>query len=318
MQKMCLGIDVAKSKLDCALRLPNGKFRNKVVDNNLQGFKTLSEWLLKHEASDARICMEATGVYWEAAAQYLADKAHIVSVINPAQIKAYGLSQLVRTKTDAQLISSFCFERCPEAWQAPSPNEQALRALVLRLDALQTMHTQETNRLEVARDSVRAGIVSHIKWLDAEMKSLKSEIQRLLDNDPDLKDKQKLLDSIPGLGERTIAVLLAYYANPERFNNVRQAVAFAGLDPRQHESGSSVKAKPRMSKVGHAFLRKALYMPAMVTLYKTQWGKQFRSRLVASGKPSMVIIGAMMRKLIHVALGVLKSGKIFDPTMHGA
>ena len=150
------------------------------------------------------------------------------------------------------------------------------------------------------------------------MKSVKSEIQDLLDNDPDLKNKKELLNSVPGLGERSIAVLLAFYADPERFNNVRQAVAFAGLDPRQHESGSSIKAKPRMSKVGHAFLRKALYMPAMVTLYKTHWGKQFRARLGASGKAPMVIIGAMMRKLIHVALGVLKSGKIFDPTMHGA
>ena len=321
MQKMCLGIDVAKSKLDCALRLTNGKFRNKVVDNTPQGFKTLSEWLLKHQASDAHVCMEATGVYWEAIAEHLTTEGHIVSVINPAQIKAYGLSKLVRTKTDrvdAQLIAAFCFERCPETWKAPSPNEQALRALVLRLDALQAMHTQETNRLEVARDSVRAGIVNHIQWLEEEMKSIKSEIQDLLDNDPDLKNKKELLDSIPGLGERTIAVLLAFYADPERFNNVRQAVAFAGLDPRQHESGSSVKAKPRISKVGHAFLRKALYMPAMVTLYKTDWGKQFRSRLVASGKSSMVIIGAMMRKLIHVAFGVLKSGKIFDPTIHSA
>jgi hypothetical protein len=73
-----------------------------------------------------------------------------------------------------------------------------------------------------------------------------------------------------------------------------------------------------MSKVGHAFLRKALYMPAMVTLYKTKWGKKFHARLAASGKCPMVIIGAMMRKLIHVAFGVLKSGKKFDPALHGA
>ncbi len=107
-------------------------------------------------------------------------------------------------------------------------------------------------------------------------------------------------------------------ATLERFGNVRQAVAFAGLDPRQHESGSSVKGKPRLSKIGHTFLRKALYMPAMVTLYRTNRGTQFRSRLAASGKPPMLIIGAMMRKLIHVAYAVLKSRKSFDPAMHGA
>jgi len=83
---------------------------------------------------------------------------------------------------------------------------------------------------------------------------------------------------------------------------------FAGLDPRQHESGSSVRGKPRLSKVGHAGLRKALYMPAMVTLHKTAWGRAFRDRLAAAGKVPMVIIGVMMRKLVHVAFGVLKSG----------
>lgn len=103
-----------------------------------------------------------------------------------------------------------------------------------------------------------------------------------------------------------------------RFANARQAAAFAGLDPRQHESGTSVKGKPRMSKVGHAFLRKALYMPAMVTLYKTDWGTRFRERLAASGKPPKLIIGAMMRKLVHVTFGVLKSGKSFNPELQNA
>jgi transposase len=264
--------------------------------------------------------MEATGVYWEAVAEYLAAQAMIVSVVNPAQIKAFGASRMVRTKTDkvdAQLIAAFGCERRPEPWQAPSPSEQALRAMVLRLEALQGMRTQESNRLEVAREAVKAGIRSHIAWLDKDIKALIVAIRDHMDGDPDLKGKQALLDSIPGLGERTIATLLSFYANLDRFGNARQAVAFAGLDPRQHESGSSVKGKPRMSKVGHAFLRKALYMPAMVALYKTTWGKRFRDRLAAAGKPPKLMIGAMMRKLVHVAFGVLKSGKMFDPALHG-
>lgn len=321
MQPFCLGIDVAKAKLDCALRLQNSKYRNKVVENNLQGFKALREWLHKQEASTAHVCMEATGVYWEGVAEYLAAQGMLVSVINPAQIKAFGASRLVRTKTDrvdAQLIAAFCFERRPGAWQAPSAAEQALRAMVLRLDALQGMRTQEGNRLAVARDAVKPGIASHIAWLDVEIKTLIAMIRDHMNGDPDLKSKQALLDSIPGLGERTIAILLAFYADTERFASARKAVAFAGLDPHQHESGSSVKGKPRMSRIGHAFLRKALYMPAMVALYKTVWGKSFRDRLAASGKPPMLIIGAMMRKLVHVAFGVLKSGEMFKPELHGA
>lgn len=189
--------------------------------------------------------------------------------------------------------------------------------MVLRLKSLQIMRTQESNRLDVSRDVVKPGIITHIEWLDEQIKMLAKEIRKHMDGDGNLKGKQALLDSIPGLGERTIAILLAYYADLERFENARQAAAFAGVDPRQHESGTSVKLKPRMSKIGHAFLRKSLYMPAIVALYRNAWGKRFRERLAAAGKPPKLIIGAMMRKLIHVAFGVLKSKKLFDPALHG-
>lgn len=322
MHTFHLGIDVAKAKLDCALRMADGKIRHKVVPNHATGFAELRTWLGKNGVASVHVCMEATGIYWEAVAEHLGPlSGYTVSVVNPAQIKAFGASQMVRTKTDkvdARLIAEFCCERRPLAWQPPTAAEQALRALVLRLDALQTMRLQESNRLEVAREAVRDGITKHLDWLDEEIKCLVSTIRDHIDADPTLRDKHKLLDSIPGLGERTIAVLLAFYASLDRFANARQAVAFAGLDPRQHESGSSVKGKPRLSKIGHAFLRKALYMPAMVTLYKTDWGKVFRTRLADAGKPPKLIIGAMMRKLIHVAFGVLRSEKPFDPALHKA
>lgn len=319
MTQFSLGIDVSKSKLDSALRLPNGKFHCKVVANSAQGHADLVAWLARHGAVDVHVCMEATGVYWENAAQSLSAQGFTISVVNPAQIKAYGASRLARTKTDAvdaRLIADFCAERNPPPWQPYSEAEMALRALVLRLDALQAMRTQESNRLEVSRNTVRPGIQEHLDWLDQQIISLAKAINDHIDTNPGMKDKKALLDSIPGLGERTIAILLAFYGDPSRFVNSRQAAAFAGLDPRRHESGSSVKGKPRLSKVGHAFLRKSLYMPAMVTLYKTDWGKRFRDRLAASGKPAKLIIGAMMRKLLHVAFGILKSGKKFDPALH--
>jgi len=321
MSQFYLGIDVAKAKLDCALRLPTGKFRTKVLANSPEGFLALVAWLTQQHALDVQVGMEATGVYWEDIAQFLATQGFTVSVVNPAQIKAYAASRLTRTKTDAvdaRLIAEFCAERRPPPWQAKSEAEVALRALVLRLDALQAMRTQESNRLDVANDAVCTNIQEHLDWLDQQIKTLIKTINEHIDTHPDLRAKRDLLDSIPGLGERTIAILLAYYADPGRFANSRQAAAFAGLDPRQQESGTSVKAKPRLSKIGHAFLRKALYMPAMVTLYKTDWGKQFKDRLALSGKPAKLIIGAMMRKLLHVAFGVLKSGKSFNPALHGA
>jgi len=319
MSHFYLGIDVAKAKLDCALRLPNGKIRAKVIPNSPEGFTQLLSWLNSHQALSPHVCMEATGIYWEEVAQCLATAGLTVSVINPAQIKAYSTSRLIRSKTDtvdARLIADFCAERHPVAWQARSDAEIVLRALVLRLEALQTMRIQERNRLEVARDAVHQDIQQHLDWLDADIKQLIKSINEHIDHHLDLKQKRDLLDSIPGIGERTNAIILAFYADTSRFANSRQAAAFAGLDPRQYESGSSVKGKPRLSKIGHAFLRKALYMPAMVTLYKTIWGRQFQARLAASGKPNKLIIGAMMRKLIHVAFGVLKSGQPFNFALH--
>ena len=319
--KHILGVDVAKAKLDVALRLVNGKYRSKVVDNAPAGFAQLSQWLQKHEVVALHVCMEATGTYWEAVAEYLADAGFTVSVVNPAQIKAYGAAGMVRTKTDkvdARLIADFCLTQQPAAWQPPSPALRELRALVARRDALVQMRTQESNRLLVARAPVQEGIQAHLDYLEKAIATIEATLRQKIDDDPGLKEQRQLLDSIPGLGEKTIPVLLSYFGGPPRFGQAKAAVAFTGLDPRHHESGTSVRGKPRLSKIGHAALRQALYMPAMVAITKTAWGRTFRKRLAASGKPPMLIIGAMMRKLVHVVFGVLKSRKPFDPSLHSA
>lgn len=318
--KAILGIDVSKDKLDVALRLVDGKMRSKVVANTPEGFAVLRAFLDKQNVTALHACMEATGIYWEACAEYLAEAGFTVSVVNPAQVKAFGRSRLQRTKTDkadARLIAEFCAAQVPEPWQAPSPALRELRALVARRSALDAMRTQEKNRLSVARATVRDGIVAHLDYLERSIAEIERLIRKKIDQDPTLKAQHELLDSIPGLGEKTIPTLLAYYGGVLRFATAKEAAAFAGLDPRQHESGTSVRGKPRLSKVGHSALRKALYMPAMVAITKTCWGRAFRDRLSSTGKTPMVIIGAMMRKLVHVAYGVLKSKKPFDAALHG-
>jgi transposase len=313
-----VGIDVAKAKLDVALLL-GSKYRDKVFPNTPAGIEMLKAWLSRHGVTKAHLCMEATNTYWEAAALGLSDAGHIVSVVNPALAKAHAKSQGLRSKTDrvdARVLSHFCREKKPHAWVAPSPTERALRALIARHQALVEIQTQEKNRLETARVEVGESLRAHLAWLGEEIARLERAIRSHIDDDPDLRGKRELLASIPGLGHRTIAILLALRL--ERFSNARQLAAFAGLCPALHESGSSVRAKPRLSKVGHALLRRGLYMPSMVTLYRTTWGRAFRERLAANGKPPKLIIGAMMRKLLHVAYGVIKSARPFDPTLHGA
>jgi len=314
-----LGIDVSKAKLDCAL-WKDGKYRSKVVANDAAGFEGLLNWLGKFEAVP-HVCMEATNVYWEPCALALADGGLMVSVINPALIKAHGQSLGLRTKTDAadaRAIADYCREKRPAPWVPPPASERALRAWVMRHQALVEMQTQELNRAGTARAEVAESLAAHLAWLDEEIKRVEREIRRTIDDDPGLRGKRDLLDSIPGVGERTIAVVLAFSAHIARMNNPRQLVAFGGMNPAIRESGSSLKAKARMSKAGHTPLRRALYMPAMNVLYRTAWGKAFFARLAANHKPPKLIIGAMMRKLTHVIFGVLRTRTPFNQALHGA
>lgn len=207
-----LGIDVAKAKLDVALRLPDGKLRSKLVDNTPEGFTTLLAWLNKHGVDRLHACMEAAGSDWEAVAEYLVDAGYTVSVVNPLQIKAFGQATLVRTKTDradARLIAAFCAAQRPAPWQVPSPAIRALRALVARRSALEAMRIQELNRLPVAREVVRAGIEAHLAYLKQAIAEVEAAIRQKVDDDSDLKTQRDLLDSIPGLGDKTIPVLLS-------------------------------------------------------------------------------------------------------------
>jgi len=316
-----LGIDVAKATLACALRLGN-KHKNKSFANTSKGHQELLEWIALHGGcTPLHACLEATSVYGEAVAIALAEAGHTVSVVNPSLPRAYAQAMGLRSKTDgldARVLADFCRDRAPMTWQPPSSKEQQLRALVQRLQALMGMKVQEELRLETLREIVRSSVETHLKWLVAEIERVSKEIQSLIDDDPDLRAKRDLLDSIPGIGERSSATMLAFGLGAERFATARQFVAFAGLCPAHHQSGTSVNKRPRLSKAGHALLRKALYMPAVVAVSRTAWGRAFAARLAAKAKPKMLIIGAMMRKLAQVAFGVIKSGKPFDPSLHGA
>lgn len=318
--KQAVGVDVSKAKLDVALKMPHGKWKSKVVSNSAKGFEELRQWLLKHGAAQAHVCMEATGVYWEALATDLADHGIAVSVVNPLQIKAFAASQGVRTKTDAvdaRVIAHFCALHVPRLWEPSPRNVRRLRALVSRREALLDLRTQESNRLEVSStEEVRGSIEQVIALLDKQIAQIERQIGKDVDDDPTLREQRDLLASIPGVGDKTIGTLLSHYGGQLRFDKTAQAVAFAGLDTRKHESGSSVQGKPRLSKKGHSSIRRALYMPAVVAMTRTAWGKAFSTRLLAAGKPKKLILGALMRKILAIAYGVLKSGKPFNPALH--
>jgi transposase len=315
MSVTVLGIDIAKQKFDVAL-LGDGKTKHKACKNSVEGFKILIIWLEKQGIEKVHACLEATGTYGEDLAIYLHEAGHTVSIVNPARIKGFAQSELVRTKTDkvdAGVIARFCLAMKPETWVPPAPEIRSLRALVRRVDSLIDMRSQEKNRISTAHESVIVLIKEHIVYLDQEIEKIRKQIADLIKQNPHLKQRKDLLDSIPGLGKATVPHLLAELDNLDKFTHVREMVAFIGLAPKETLSGSSIKGKPRLCKIGHARLRKALYMPALVSIQCNPVMIAFYNRLKEKGKNGKVIVCAIMRKLVHVIFGVLKSGKMYDP-----
>jgi len=315
MSAPILGIDIAKQRVAVAL-LVEGKVRNRSFKNAPDGFESLALWLRKWGIDQVHACMEATGNYGDALAIYLHGAGHTVSIVNPAKIKGFAQSELIRTKTDkvdAGIIARFCLAMKPVSWTPPSPEIRSLRALVRWVDSLTGMLTQEKNRLGSAHESVIPLIKGHINYLDKEIEEVREQIADLIDRDPDLSQKKDLLTSIPGIGTATIPVILAELDNLERFKHVRELVAFIGLAPKERLSGSSIKGKPRLCKTGNARLRKALYMPALVSIQCNPLMIAFYNRLKEKGKNGKVIVCAIMRKLVHLIFGILKSGKKYDP-----
>ena len=312
-----VGIDISKKTFDIAV-FRNNKLKHKKFTNDLKGFESLVLWLGKQDAQSAHMCMEATGIYGETLSEFLYDTGFTISVVNPARIKGFAQSELLRTKTDkvdAGLIARFCHALKPQPW-LPQPLEiRQLRDLVRRLEALNVMQQQEKNRLEAASDVVEAQLLRHIDYLHQEIQEIKRLINQHIDNHPDLKNRKHLLESIPGIGEVTISVILAEFGNVTQFKNAMALAAFMGVAPRTRQSGSSLRGRGMMSKTGRSKLRKAFFMPALVALRFNPVIKAMKVQLTKSGKSKMAIVGAAMRKLVHIIYGVLKNGMPFDEKM---
>jgi transposase len=315
-----LGVDIAKATFDVVL-LGGKKPRPKHFKNTPEGFARLAEWLERWGVDRLHACMEATGGYERALARFLFEAGHVVSIVNPQRIAGQAQSELKRAKTDAVdagLIARFCLEKRPEPWTPPAPEVETLVALARRLEDLIAMRVAETNRLEHAAEGgqTSASIRAHVAFLGEQIADIEREIEDHIDTHPDLKRDRELLDSLPGIGSKTATVLLCMALG--RFDAGRKAVAFVGLAPKPHQSGSSVRAKTKLSKIGDARVRSALYWPAISAINSSEVFAAFYDRLLQRGKPKMVALVAVMRKLLTVAYGVLKSGEPFDPARAAA
>ncbi|MCW7542079.1 IS110 family transposase [Aquabacterium sp. A7-Y] len=314
-----LGIDVSKAKLDVALLDERGKFKQRVFANEPSGFAQMQHWLSERgvAAHQSRVCMEATGPYSEACATALADAGWVVAVVNPARVKGFAQGEMQRNKTDrsdASLLARFCLKHEPEAWQPVPPELRQLRALVDRLQTIKDMQGQELNRLEAqaGNPTLTSSIREHIDWLQRCADALQREIDDHIDGHPRLREDAKLIASIPGIGRVTMPKVMAFLGDVRRFKNAKALAAFIGVTPRLRESGSSVRGRSMISRAGHAQMRRALYMPALVASRHNPAVKAFGDRLRATGMAPKAVIGACMHKLAILIYGVLRSGQPFN------
>ena len=312
-----VGIDIAKDKFDVCLLNEAGKTQEATFANSKQGINQLHHWLKKQGAKHAQVCLEATGIYGDLVAETLHSRKYQVSIVNPARIKAYAESQMRRNKTDAldaSLIADFCRTQQPDPWTPPSPELKELRALIRHLDDLKQEKQRAANRLDVQNSSqaVTQHLQDQLRLLEEQIQHTLHLIRDHIDRYPNLKKQRELLDSIPGIGDLTASYLIAELGDISRFQNVGEVVAFVGLNPRQHQSGKK-QTTHGISRMGRAALRAALYMPAIVAKRCNPRLQAWANQLAQRGLTGKQVIVALMRKLIHLAYGILRSGRAFDP-----
>lgn len=307
-----VGVDISKNKFDAAVLLPSQKYKTKTFPNTPAGCRSFMNWLTRF--GDCHVCMEATGCYSTELATLLADNGCCVSVENPARIHAFAGTELTRNKTDksdATLTARYCALYQPAPWYPAPLSERQLTALVRHLRNLEEMRQMEVNRLEAAEEVIVPSLNEHVAVLDELIEETRRKISQHIDDNPELKRDRELLKSIPGVGDMLSLSLLAFAGNLRRFSNSKALVAYAGLNPRRCESGLW-KGKSRLSKVGHAELRSALYMPAVVAGRYNEVVKNLSERMAARGKTGKERVCAGMRKLLQLAYGVVKSGREFN------
>jgi transposase len=313
-----MGIDVSKAKLDCSLLLDvaSGKRRAKTVANSRTGVSELLTWCAKQHAPSHELhaILEGTGVYHEQAALALADAGVTVSIVNPAQVKDFGRSLGVRTKTDgvdSRVLARYGALLKPRPWTPPAQEARILQALLSRREAIAQDLQRERNRLEKADATetpplIRQSILDSLAFLEQQLAKLQQDIDDHINKHPNLKADRELLVSIPAVGPQVGNHLLAVMHN-HHFQSAEQLAAYLGLVPIERQSGTSILGRPRLSKAGPSRVRAVLYMAAIVGTQHNPHIKALYQRLQARGKTKMSALGAAMRKLVHLCFGVLKT-----------
>lgn len=322
MHKMDVaGIEVSAKELLVALRRAEQSLPLKSFPNTPQGHRAVARYLVR-KGRAVHVCMESTGVYGLDLALRLQAQAGIaVMVANPRAVRHFAHALMQRSKNDpldALVLLEFAARMPFQPWEPPSATALHLCALARRIEALTAWCTAERNRLHAATAAqalpaeIRQDLRRSIAFQERAVARLSRQARQLIAADPLWQERFQQLDSIPGIGASSAIALLAELAllGPDR--NVRQWVALAGLDPREHSSGASVRQQSHITKAGNRHLRRALYMPALVAVRYDPHLGAFYQRLLGRGKSKLQALVAVMRKLLHAIFGLFKHRQLYD------
>ncbi|KHN59124.1 transposase [Dickeya fangzhongdai] len=318
-----VGIDISKRFVDVCLLADGikGKRKTKTLPNGPNAVQALAEWLTRQKCDpgQAHIIMEATGVYHEHLAYGLHQSGIAVSVINPHRLREFARGMGILTKTDkvdAYVLACYGGLRQPECWSPPSPEIRKLRALLQHRDSLLSDKQRIENRLSTlastqAPEEVVASLDSMVRHVKSELERIERLIEDQIDKHPGLKNDLKLLKSIDGVGDQIGWNMLATIRSGH-FRSAEQVAAYLGVIPVERRSGTSVRGRARLSKIGPPAMRAKLYMGAIAAISHNRHVKAQYERLLQKGKAKMLAVGAAMRKLVHLCYGVLHTQQRYD------
>lgn len=312
-----VGIDVSKAKLDACLLGEAGETVYQQVANTGAGYEQLHAWLQQHSPQPLPICLEATGIYAQSPAQYLHQQQYPVSLVNPAPVKAFAAALMKRHKTDksdALVLAHYVAQFNPALWSPATLSQSRIHDLKRLADDLQSDRTRVKNRLEgtPVGSPARPYLQDQLAYLEKQLEQIQNDLQKQRDADQGLQSQCALLTSIIGIGMKSAIQILAELPDLTRFASADALVAYAGLYPRQQQSGSQT-TRSWLSKQGSSALRKALYFPALTAKQHNPHLRHFAHRLRDAGKAKMTVVAAVMRKLLVLIFAILKSGHPYDP-----
>ena len=316
MSKVFVGIDVSARELVVAKQ---GEPRIRTFANDRFGHRALIKNLAK-KGRTARVCMEATGIYSLDIAMALSKARGIeVMMANPRAVKDFAGAFMRRSKDDAidaVILAEFA-ARMPFVPYVPcSAQALRLRSLSRRIAALNNVMVAEKSRLHAASASELSGtamdIKVHIRFLKQRMEVLRARAEQQIRADEELSWKYDCLVSVKGIARASAIQILGELIGLPEDMDKRQWTAHAALDPKHCDSGSSVHKRSRISKNGNCYLRKALFMPALVASRREPSIKEYYLHLLDAGKKPMQALVAVMRKLLCAIWGMFSAGQPFD------